>query len=180
MKAATLVHTNLAYNAFVFGDCEHAQQHVDAGLSIALATGDELELAWIRGNEGLVALFTGEPDRAVRAFSRELEYARDHAYEEMLVEGLTGLAAVFTTRGRDAVTARLIGAIEALEIGSVGDATMQRLQEDFFAAARERIGTPAWARGRAAGAGLDREATIALALETARDLGERDAALTPH
>ena len=180
VKAVTLAHTNLAYNAFVFGDYEQAQQHIDAGLRIVSATGDELELAAIRGNEGLVALFSGNHKRAELAFCGELEYVRDHGFDELLCEGLTGLAAVFTTRGRDAVAARLVGAIDALDITVFDDGTTQRLQAEFFDAARERIGATAWDRGRAAGAGLDREATIALALETARASASATPALTPR
>jgi hypothetical protein len=180
VKAATLVHNNLAYNAFVFGDWEECQRHVDAGLRIVHATGDELELAWLRGNEGLVALFTGAHDRAELAFRREVEYARVHSYDEMLLAGLSGLAAVFTTRDCDAVSARLIGAIEALDLGRLDDATAQRLEERFFAPARERIGAVTWGRARSAGARLGRAAAIALALDTARELGDRDRALAPR
>ena len=179
VKAVTLVHTNLAYNAFGFGDYERAQRHVDAGLSIVKETGDELELAWIRGNEGLVALVTDQPERAAQAFSREVDYARDHAYDEMLAEGLRGLAALFAARGRDAIAARILGSLDELALGGQDESTAELLQARFFAPSRERIGATAWDRARSAGAGLDRDAVVTLALRTARDRGERDAAPAP-
>jgi predicted ATPase/DNA-binding SARP family transcriptional activator len=118
LKSATIAHTNLAYNGIVFGDFGVAQQHIDAGLAVAEATGDALELAYTRGNEGLVALFTGDPQRAATAFRAELKYADENSFEDMQHEALIGLAAVLATQRRDGESARVLGAVDALELAA--------------------------------------------------------------
>jgi predicted ATPase/DNA-binding SARP family transcriptional activator len=182
LKSVTLAHTNLAYNGIVFGDFAVAQQHIDAGLEIAEATGDALELAYTHGNEGLVALFTGDPTRAAIAFRDELKYADENTFEDMQHEALIGLAAVLATQRRDGESARVLGAVEALELGSFDAATADRLNASFFAPARDRAGATAWERDRAAGARVPRRQAIAAALQAIPATGQDrpQGSLTPR
>jgi hypothetical protein len=73
--------------------------------------------------------------------------------EALAAEGLGGLAALAAVEGDAERSARLMGAAET--IGSVGDAdVIERLERDFLAAARERLGDAKWNSAYAAGTAL--------------------------
>jgi hypothetical protein len=61
-----------------------AQRLTPAALQAAETVGDPFVLSFAHGNEGLVALFTGDVGRAADAFRQELELATRHNHDLML------------------------------------------------------------------------------------------------
>ena len=73
---------------------------LDEALDAARAGGADVHrVAQIRGNQGLVALFTGCHAAAERAFRDEFEHGREGRFRNVLPEGLLGLAGVAAAAG---------------------------------------------------------------------------------
>jgi enamine deaminase RidA (YjgF/YER057c/UK114 family) len=126
--------------------------------------GDQRAAIFLAGNIGLEALFSGDHERARAAFEEQVRLCAGQEEEALAAEGLGGLAAVAAVEGDLERAARLLGAAEAT--GAVGDAdVIERLEQDFLAAARERLADAEWSSAYAAGAalGLSKAADLAAA-----------------
>ena len=135
---------------------------LDRALPLARELGDPLLLAFVWGNLGVAALFTGDLDRARSAFDEQLRLCRKHVLW-VGAEGLTGLAAIAARRGDPDRAARLQGAATAR--GMCTDAEVAaELEEHFFAPARARHDTRRWSEAQAAGAEMSFEQAIAFAV----------------
>ncbi len=107
------------------------------------SSGHAPTLAFLCGNVGMEALFANDLDRARGAFDEQLELCREHVLW-VAAEGLSGLAAIAARQGDPERAAHLLGAASATGPWD-GDADVARhLEEHFFAAAREQLGTAHW------------------------------------
>jgi predicted ATPase/DNA-binding SARP family transcriptional activator len=160
------LYSNAAYNAIKAGSPTRARPLLDRAVPLARELGEEPTLAIVLGNVGLEALFSGDLDRAEAAFHEQLRLCRQQVMTHLTSEPLGGLAAIETRRGELERAARLLGAATA--IGPVGDADVKaRLEEHFFAAARQRRGARAWSQARENGAQMSFEEAIGFALNPA-------------
>jgi hypothetical protein len=103
-----MILSNVAFLAIRDEAYEEAAELLDEALEAARAGGaDAHRIAQIRGNQGLVALFTGRHGAAGRAFRDELEHGREGRFRNVLPEGLLGLAGVAAAAGEQGRAARL-------------------------------------------------------------------------
>jgi hypothetical protein len=124
-------------------------------------------LSLVCGNAGLMALFTGDLDAAQTAFHEQLRLCRELVTPWLASEGLAGLSAVAVRRGDLDHAARLLGAATAQ--GPMADAdVLTQLERDFFAPARQRYGDRPWHQAQVAGADLNFDDAMDLALGPAR------------
>ena len=149
----------LAYTALYLDEPETAARLCAEALEGRALT-DPFVVVMAEGNAGLAALFTGDEPRAAGAFTRQLRLGERHGYDNLLFEGLSGLAALAAIGGRDALAARLSGAAEVSSDDWHDPVIAARLEERFFAAARARLGLPAWEAEHAVGARMDRAAAL--------------------
>jgi predicted ATPase/DNA-binding SARP family transcriptional activator len=162
------LYSDAAYNAIKEGRPERASPLLDQALALARELGDPVTLAFVCGNLGLEALFSGDLDRARAAFNDQLRICREHVLW-VAAEGLSGLAAVAAQRDDPKHAALLLGA--ATGIGpwdadaDVGDA----LEQQFFEPARQHYGERRWSKQHAAGTRLSLEEAIDLALGARAD-----------
>lgn len=164
--------SNLTYTALSLGDDAAAQRLSAEALRAAEAVDNPLELAYAHGNAGLVALFTGEPERASDAFASELRLTSRFAFDELLSEGLIGLAAVAAAQSRDELAARLSGAADA-SARRHDPVIVRRLEDRFFTPARTHLGEHGWHAAYAVGYALPREEAIDVALHALKSRGAR-------
>ena len=147
------LYNSAAYNSIKEGRPEAARRALEPAVPIVRSLGDPRPAIFLEGNIGLEALFSGDHERARIAFEKQVRLCAREGEEALAAEGLGGLAAVAAVEGDPERTARLLGAAEA--IGSVGDAdVIERLERDFLAAARERLGDAKWSSAYAAGTAL--------------------------
>lgn len=161
---------NLGYLAITEGRHEDALELLDVALRAVQNSVGPAELTLIWGNIGLANIFLGHLPRAQSAFVRQLGLCIEQAYERGADEGLAGVAAIEAKQGSFERSARLLGAAHAMGYPGPGaeDRTIaDRLERDFFAAARDAYGSDAWRRAETAGAALSYEQAIAAALDDA-------------
>jgi predicted ATPase len=158
------LYNSAAYNCIKRGRPEAARRALEPAVPIVRSLGDQRAAIFLAGNIGLEALFSGDHERARVAFEEQVRLCAGQEEEALAAEGLGGLAAVAAVEGDLERAARLLGAAEA--IGPVGDAdVIERLEQDFLAAARERLADAEWSSAYAAGAalGLSKAADLAAA-----------------
>ena len=158
------LYNSAAYNSIKEGRPEAARRALEPAVPIVRSLGDQRAAIFLSGNIGLEALFSGDRERARIAFEEQVRLCAGQGEEALAAEGLGGLAAVAAVDGDPERAARLLGAAEA--VGSVGDAdVIERLEREFLAAARERLGESEWGAAYAAGAalGLSEAASLAIA-----------------
>ena len=166
---------NLRYLAYHFANAayrhiadrlyESADELLTEALPVARQTGDPFALLVTFGNLGLVALFTGDLESARSRFGEQLRTCRTHALPFSADEGLAGMAAV-AARDDPEHAALLFGAASAL--GPSGDpVVVARLDEEFFAPARQRCGEQRWNDALNAGARLGFQDALDIALRPA-------------
>jgi hypothetical protein len=139
---------SLSYIALCFGGDDVADRVISE--TLAHVSSDRSE-AYARGNEGLLAVLTGDLDRATRAFRRELELARRFSLDGLLFEALEGLAAVLACEGRDLLAAKAHGAADAIACEHHEPALADRIDERCFGPARARLGEGKWIAAHEAG-----------------------------
>jgi non-specific serine/threonine protein kinase len=127
-------------------------------------------LAFVCGNIGLEALFTGDLDRARGAFDEQLRHCREHALW-VAAEGLSGLAALAARQGDPERAARLLGAATGIGPWDADADVGAAIKHQFFDPARKRYGERRWSEAYAAGACLGFEEAIDLALSPEADHG---------
>jgi predicted ATPase len=155
--------SGLSYLAVGLGDYRAAQRLSVDALERAKASGAREELlAGAHGNAALAALFAGDLARAQEEFASELNAGIRLADDVLASEAVTGLAAIAAASGRDALAARLLGAADATGDASVAPVIGERLDERFFAPARERLGKGAWEAAHATGHALKPSEALAL------------------
>ncbi len=155
-------YSNGAYRHIVDGHYKAAEALLTKALPLAHQTGDPFGLILAFGNLGLNSLFTGDLERARSQFGQQLRTCREHALPFSAEEGLTGLGAV-AARDDPERAALLCGAASVL--GPLGDPTIEaRLEERFFAPARERSGDQRWNDAWTAGALLSLQEAFDTAL----------------
>jgi hypothetical protein len=156
------LYSDTAYSAIKRGRPELARPMLDSALPLARGLGNSSELAFVWGNIGLEALFTGDLDRARIAFQEQLELCLEHV-NWVAAEGLSGLAAIATRRGDPERASRLLGAASAVGPWD-GDADVaEQLEERFFAPARRQVGARRWNEAHAEGTRMSFEEAIAFA-----------------
>jgi predicted ATPase/DNA-binding SARP family transcriptional activator len=164
--------SSLAYTALIQGDHAAAEPLSREALDTARAYGDPFVLALAEGNAGLAALFSGATGAAQRAFVNELrlgiDYGFDSEYAGFLHEAIKGLAAIAAAYDDDRTVATLSGAADAATADRPDPAIARRLDELFFARAHARLGEQAWQEAYAAGAALDADQAIEIALASVR------------
>ena len=151
------------YVAIAQGRYEHAAVFLDQTLELAERSGEPFRVILAFGNLGLASLFTGDLENARAHFGDELRLCREHAVHWMAAEGLAGLGAVAACRNEAERAARLLGAAESLA-QVLSDPVGAKLEQEFFAPARERIGEERWRAAYADGARLGFEDAVSLAL----------------
>ena len=114
------------------------------------------------------ALFQGDHRRAGIAFRAALRRAWQLGIDQMLYESLIGMAAVQAAAGDPALAARLNGSAaallaERLDSAEVLEDQLREHSDALLARARVRLGG-SWDDEYAAGARLDVDAAVALAL----------------
>jgi predicted ATPase/DNA-binding SARP family transcriptional activator len=167
-RELVFLYSDAAYNAIKRGRPELARPMLDSAVPLAREAGHPPTLAFLCGNVGLEALFANDLDRARGAFGEQLELCLEHVLW-LAAEGLSGLAAIAARRGDPERAARLLGAASATGPWD-GDADVARQLEDhFFAAARERLGTARWTDAHAMGEQMSFEERIAYAFESPAD-----------
>ncbi|MDA0167207.1 hypothetical protein OM076_43505 [Solirubrobacter ginsenosidimutans] len=147
---------------------DEAAELLDEALDAARAGGAGAHrIAQIRGNQGLVALFTGRHAAAERAFRDELEHGREGRFRNVLPEGLLGLAGVAAAMGEHLRSARLAGAAEACTtaaIFAVDELVLERVRKRFLVPACAAFGDARWRRAERAGASLSPREAVTEAL----------------
>ena len=151
------------YVAIAQGRYEHAAVFLDQTLELAERSGEPFRVILAFGNLGLASLFTGDLENARAHFGDELRLCREHAVHWMAAEGLAGLGAVAACRNEAERAARLLGAAESLA-QVLSDPVGAKLEQQFFAPVRERIGEERWRAAYADGARLGFEDAVSLAL----------------
>jgi hypothetical protein len=132
--------------AYLRGDVAGAA----AAYQEALALPGGAKRRWARRNLGYLALEGGQPEEAAVGVHEALEDPWSRRHDSAVLEDLTAMAA----RGQQQWqrSARLLGATDAgLERlgGGLAEPLGQQQQERTRAAAREQLGEPAFAAGRA-------------------------------
>jgi hypothetical protein len=157
---------NAAYTALIEDRVAEAISLLDIAMPAAEKLTDPTARGLILGNLGLARLFSGRPSQARAAFTGEVLICGKQALGGGTEEGLAGLAAVSAEEGSDERAARLIGAARALGYDQPSDRVLgDRLQRDYFASARTRLGSASWRRAEREGAAMSYEQAITYALD---------------
>ena len=157
------LYSGSVHNAIKVGEAARGGPPLAQALSLARALTDPVALRIAYATEGLYALFTGDIERAERAFVEQLRFCHDHWVIPEASPGLAGMAAAAASQGQDERAGRLLGAAGAL--GRLGDPDLvAQPREHFFRPARDRYGEPAWDEAQRVGAGLGFDEAIALAI----------------
>jgi 3-oxoacyl-ACP reductase-like protein len=120
---------------------------------------------FVQGNLGLAALLNGKINAAQAALREELTLCHELVTPLYAAEALLGLAAVAAHHGQLDRAARLIGAARAQANDEVQTELEGQLEAPFFATARARCGSDAWASARRDGLALSFEDAVSLGLE---------------
>jgi predicted ATPase/DNA-binding SARP family transcriptional activator len=167
VRTLAMLYNSAAYNSIKAGSTRRARAFLDQSESLARELDDQMLLAAVSGNAGLVALFAGELDAAQDAFEHQLRICRRLVIPWLASEGLAGLAAIATRNGEPDRAARILGAAAAHGPIDDDDVIVTRLEREFFAPARQRHGDRPWQQARTAGAELPFSDAIDFALDAA-------------
>jgi Tetratricopeptide repeat len=120
---------------------------------------------------GVVALYERQLEEAVHLFAESLELARQTGWHMNIAWNLGGLGCALATLGELGVSARLLGAAEALHerLGRPLEPWAARVYTDCSAPVRERLGEAELAAAWAAGRALSEADAAAYALRTVAD-----------
>lgn len=162
--------SSLSYTAIIHGAHALARQLGEEAVDAAEALDEPVALAYALGNSGLAAMFGRDTDRARAAFSEQLRLIRRHRHFRLIYEPLIGLAAVAATEERDDLAATLHGAADAATLERPHPSVARQLDERCFAPARSRLGQQSWQAAYAAGAALEGDQAIEVALGNVRPI----------
>ncbi len=120
---------------------------------------------------GVVALYERQLEEALHLFAESLDLARQTGWHMNIAWNLGGLGCALATLGELSVSARLLGAAEALHerLGQPLEPWAARVYTDCSAPVRERLGEAELAAAWAAGRALSEADAAAYALTTVAD-----------
>jgi predicted ATPase/DNA-binding SARP family transcriptional activator len=159
------LYNNAGHQAVNQGSYELAMAYLAEALPVVETVGEPLRLSIVIGNLGLASLFMSDFQDARARFAEEIRLAYEHGLAWIASEGIAGLGAIAAHHGDDERAARLFGAAESIAEVLV-DPGAVRLEQDFLAPARERLGEQRWDAAYANGARLSVDEAVSLALET--------------
>lgn len=165
-RGIAIVRSNLGDLALSQGDLERASSYLRSALDGHVALGDAYGIASTLSTLASIELFAGDVDDAARDLGESMRLSRGIGSMYELIKGLSIAAAIVLARGRASDAARLLACSEVLAAAAgyegwakavlvLGD-TKGRLE----AVLAERYAAEA-----AAGAALDLDAAVELALE---------------
>lgn len=167
-RALAGLYSDAGWLALSEGDPKDAIVLLDIGLEAA----DKLRTpgsskAILLNNIALAHLLQGNPMDAHAAFTGSLELCRNEAFRWGGTESLAGLGAVLVIEGRPELGAQLLAAAKAA--GYPGphpydQAMLDRLERDYFDAARAALGPALWTKLTRGGADMSFNQAIAFAL----------------
>lgn len=174
-RAIATAYNDAAYVAL--GEGREALQLADEALAAAERSGDLREISHALGTSGLANLFAGDLERASDMFERQLQLTVDYRFD-CGGESLAGLGAIAAACSDDQTSATLRGAARSLGYppATFDRLIDNRLDHDYFADARARLGTIAWRQAERAGETLAPADAIAYTLKAR---GEREVPPTP-
>ncbi len=166
-RSLAMLFNSAAYNAVKADSLPRAREMLERSESLAREADDQMLIASIAGNAGLAALFGGALSEAGAAFERQLRICRRLVIPWLASEGLAGPAAIAVRHGNLERAARTLGAASAH--GPIGDPdVLARLDREFFAPARERLGERPWLRAHESGTKVEFVEAIDSALDAVR------------
>jgi predicted ATPase/DNA-binding SARP family transcriptional activator len=164
-RDVALGYSNAAWVALKAGRTTEAASLLDVALPMAERANTPQITMLTVGNIGWANLFAGNSEAARLAFARQVQLCLDHGLGERAGEGLAGLAAVAAGDALLDRAARLLGAARGMGYPPPDEQPIdERLERDFFAAARASYGPAFWRRAEQSGASLSYEQAIAEAL----------------
>jgi len=161
-------YSNAAWRALAANRVPEATSLAETALRAAEKANDRFRTMIVLSMIGFAKLFSGDLVRAQAAFERSIELSANHALDGA-GEQLVGIGAIAAEQLNDQAAARLLGAARAA--GYPQDIDDQqiydRLERDYFAAARARYRPAPWRDAEQAGAALSYIHAMAEALEVA-------------
>jgi tetratricopeptide (TPR) repeat protein len=167
VRGAAIVRGNLANNLLVEGDDLGAAGLLEQALEGHRALGDIYGTAVTLANLAAIAMRAGDLDRAATNLTASLELSSSIGDALNIGYELAVAAAIVLAQGDAGASARLCGAVDSLRSahGFAFDRADQQLLADTAGATRRTLGD-AFERERAAGAELDLDAALELAIRT--------------
>ena len=151
------------------GDLAGARSLAERSLSLGREIGSREVISVALPTMATIAGSDGDRERAARLFEEGLTLSAEVGEWTNVAYYLERLAEIASTRGDLSRTARLAGAAEALletiEVIAYPHATERSFYERRLAAARESLGSRAWAEAREEGRAMTAEEAIEYALE---------------
>jgi hypothetical protein len=172
-RELTQVYLHYAHRAILDDRCADALGFLDVALPAAERLRTPATKMLVLGYMGLANLFGGDLTAARDAFVAQLRLCVGQAFQDGPEDAIVGLAAVFAANGQPEKAAYLFGAGTPVGYPSpdlANQAIFERLERDYFAAARARLGSAAWSESARAGGELSSEQAISYALAVA-DVG---------
>jgi predicted ATPase/DNA-binding CsgD family transcriptional regulator len=166
---AAQAHVRLGMVLLLQGDHDQAEQRFEEGLALGRRIGDRVAICQALFNLAQLALSRADYDLAGRRFSEGIVPSKEMGDRVNIAFFLKGLAAVAGARGQDERSTRLFSAAEGvIEVLGVRSTYYYHpdnsLYERTVAAARSRLGEPAFEEARAAGRAMDFERAVEYAL----------------
>jgi non-specific serine/threonine protein kinase len=166
VRAAGIVKSNIAFEFFESGDDERAALLWSESLEALRAVGDTYGVGSILGNTATVAIRRGDLENAVADLQEALELSSSIGDTQTVAHMLPVVAAAVCERGDPAAAAMLAAAADALCAAHRFDlAPFEREMIDEATEAGRRALGDEFEQARAAGAELDVDAAVELALK---------------
>jgi tetratricopeptide (TPR) repeat protein len=155
--------SGLAAVALEAGDFAAARARLNEALELARLIEDTRGIGFVQDGFGWLELFEGNLVRAVSYFEEAAAIARRLGGRRSSAEAIWGLAQVAAAAGDADRAARLAGAADAYG-GPAGFDPTESFPCAHVDTARAALGEPAWQKAWAAGAELDFDAALGLAI----------------
>jgi predicted ATPase/DNA-binding SARP family transcriptional activator len=141
--AVSRSHLGLALKMMKSGECREAQQQVACARRAAEAAENDRELGLSYAFEGLVALFTDDPEHAGDAFVAWLDVSDKARITAHSPKMLAAVAMVAARAEQDVIAATLLGAVTR-HIEAPDPVIDQYFRTHFVRPSRERLGRTRW------------------------------------
>jgi len=171
-RAIATAFSGAAYVALTEDRLNEASGYLKTALEAAERIDDPSITMLVFGNIGLARLFSGDALDAAEAFERQLQLCRKHSFHLYACEPIVGLAAVAAAQGRFETAGSLRAAARACGYPPTQfDRPIdERLEREYFAVARDRMGDAEWRRAEQANAGVLYETAIEYASLKAHEI----------
>jgi Flp pilus assembly protein TadD len=158
---------SLGYSILRTGDLDRARALLEEGVALAEKMPERRSLAHLQGNLAWVSARQGRLVEAREHLAQCVEHQRSTSNLSALAEFLSYVARIALEIERPLRAARLLGAVEAVYRHAGAERPQFRIDEHAQTEARirDQLGEANAERERAAGAALDFEAALALALD---------------